>query len=38
MIETTEPTRAGEKIWVITEATDDRGHRSATTILLPDEY
>ena len=31
-------TRAGEKIWVITEATDDRGHRSATTILLPDEY
>ena len=31
-------TRAGEKIWVITEAVDDRGHRSATTILLPDEY
>jgi len=31
-------TRGGEKIWVITEATDDRGHRSATTILLPDEY
>lgn len=31
-------TRAGEKIWIITEATDDRGQRSATTILLPDEY
>ena len=31
-------TRAREKIWVITEAADDRGHRSATTILLPDEY
>ncbi len=31
-------TRGGEKIWVITEAADDRGHRSATTILLPDEY
>ena len=31
-------TRAGEKIWIITEATDDRGRRSATTILLPDEY
>jgi len=31
-------TRAGEKIWVITEAADDRGHRAATTILLPDDY
>jgi len=31
-------TRGGENIWVITEAADDRGHRSATTILLPDEY
>lgn len=31
-------TRAGEKLWVITEATDDRGHRAATTLLLPDEY
>lgn len=29
---------SGEKLWVITEATDDCGHRSATTILLPDEY
>ena len=27
-----------EKIWVITEATDDEGERPATTILLPDEY
>ena len=31
-------TRAGEKLWFITEAADDRGHRAATTILLPDEY
>jgi len=31
-------TRGGHKIWVITEATDDRGQRSATTILLPEEY
>ena len=28
----------GVKIWVITEAEDDHGHRAATTILLPDEY
>lgn len=27
-----------EKIWIITEACDDRGRRAATTILLPDEY
>jgi len=26
------------KLWVITEAADDNGHRAATTILLPDEY
>jgi hypothetical protein len=26
------------KLWIITEATDDQGRRSATTILLPDEY
>lgn len=26
------------KIWVITEATDDAGQRSATTCLLPEEY
>jgi len=31
-------TSTGQKIWIITEATDDRGQRSATTILLPDEY
>jgi len=31
-------TSAGEKLWVITEAADDRGHRAATTLLLPDEY
>ena len=28
----------GEKLWVITEAEDDHGHRVATTILKPDEY
>ena len=28
----------GTKLWVITEAANDDGHRSATTILLPDEY
>jgi hypothetical protein len=26
------------KLWVITEATGDDGNRSATTLLLPDEY
>lgn len=31
-------TRNGKKIWIITEAVDDRGQRAATTILLPDEY
>lgn len=31
-------TSKGEKLWIITEATDDRGYRTATTILLPDEY
>ena len=31
-------TRNGQKIWIITEATDGRGHRAATTILLPEEY
>lgn len=30
--------KTGVKVWVITEATDDNGSRSATTILLPDEY
>jgi hypothetical protein len=31
-------TSTGEKIWIITEAVDDTGRRSATTILLPSEY
>ena len=31
-------TLRGEKLWVITEAADDDGHRSATTILLPEQY
>ena len=31
-------TLKGVKLWVITEATDDKGHRAATTLLLPDEY
>ena len=29
---------SGEKVWVITEAADDHGHRAATTLLLPSEY
>jgi len=28
----------GVKIWIITEAEDDNSHRSATTLLLPEEY
>jgi hypothetical protein len=28
----------GVKLWVITEAAGDDGHRAATTILPPDEY
>jgi hypothetical protein len=31
-------TLKGTKIWVITEAADDQGNRTATTLLLPDEY
>ncbi len=31
-------TSNGSRIWVITEASDDRGVRCATTILLPEEY
>jgi hypothetical protein len=31
-------TGKGVKIWVITEAADDGGQRSATTLLLPEEY
>ena len=26
------------KIWIITEATDDKGQREATTLLLPEDY
>jgi hypothetical protein len=31
-------TLKGERIWIITEATDDDGKRAATTILRPDQY
>ena len=31
-------TTTGVKLWVITEAEDGNGHRSATTLLLPEEY
>lgn len=31
-------TTTGVKIWIITEAEDGNGHRSATTLLLPEEY
>ena len=31
-------TTTGIKLWLITEAENDNGHRSATTLLLPDEY
>jgi hypothetical protein len=31
-------TLKGKKLWIITEATDDDGHRAVTTILLPSEY
>jgi hypothetical protein len=30
--------KTGEKVWLITEATDDNGNRAATTILTPEEY
>ena len=26
------------RVWLITEAADDQGHRLATTLLLPQEY
>lgn len=29
---------SGQKLWLITEATDDRGQRACTTALLPSEY
>jgi hypothetical protein len=31
-------TLKGQKVWVLTEAADDTGHRAATTLLLPQEY
>ena len=31
-------TLLGVEVWVLTEAEDDEGHRTATTILLPEEY
>jgi hypothetical protein len=31
-------TLRGKKLWVITEAADDDGHRAVTTLLLSDEY
>jgi hypothetical protein len=31
-------TSEGVKVWLITEAKDGNGHRSATTLLLPEEY
>jgi len=31
-------TLKGTKLYVITEAKNDDGHRAATTLLLPDEY
>ena len=31
-------TLKGVKIWIITEANDEEGQRTATTILLPDNY
>lgn len=31
-------TGSGKKIWIITEAVNDQGHRASTTILLPEEY
>jgi hypothetical protein len=31
-------TSLGDKLWIMTEAADDAGQRSATTILRPSEY
>ena len=31
-------TLKGTRLWIITEAADDGGHRIATTALLPSEY
>jgi len=31
-------TREGTRVWIITEAENEAGHRESTTILLPQEY
>jgi hypothetical protein len=31
-------TKKGERIWIITEAADDKGRRFSSTLLLPSEY
>ena len=31
-------TLRGKRLWIITEATNDNGHRESTTILTPAEY
>lgn len=31
-------TSRNERLWIISEAADDEGHRCCTTILLPSEY
>ena len=31
-------TLKGKRLWIITEAADDNGHRAATALLLPEEY
>lgn len=31
-------TLRNERIWIITEAADDKGQRAATTLLKPEEY
>ena len=30
--------KTGEKVWVITEAEGDDGHRASSCLLLPSEY
>ena len=30
--------KTGEKIWIITEAVDDKGRREASTAILPSDY
>jgi len=31
-------TLKGQRLWIITEASNESGHRAATTILLPEDY